>query len=326
MSETEENMMTRPMVSVVMIAYNKADVIADAIEGVARQRTDFPVELIIMDDCSTDETAEVVKKYYIRYPGLIRYFRNEHNLGLQGNYLEGFKKCRGRYMAICDADDYWCCRSKLRRQVEYMENNRDCAITFHRVINYYEADGELSLSNGGQKADTTIDDLSRSNYITNLSVMYRRELVDLENLPAWILDDRSPDYAMHILYAMHGPIHYFKRPMGVYRKAAGSSWSMTDEFTRLKMSLTVRQHLLEQVSSFPKACEGLRMASENIIRAMARCAASEDQRAETLALAKAVGIDASTLSFGAGKPKAVKRGMLSRIRGMVSRLIPVPRP
>lgn len=288
------------MVSVVMIAYNKAGCIAEAIAGVVRQRTDFDVELIIMDDCSTDATPEIIREWHARYPDIIRPVRNERNLGLQGNYMAGFRLCRGKYMAICDADDYWCSRRKLARQVRYMEAHPDCHVSFHRMVNFYEDTGEKSLSNGGTKTITTLADLSRSNYITNSSVMYRRERVDLQHLPAWVADITAPDYAMHMLYAAEGHIRFFGRPMGVYRKAAGSAWSMTRQLERLRMSVAVRERLLEHYADRPEAATGLREAIAALQRSMEREAA--------------------------GTPQQVRRSVLSRVRAAVSRVLPLPKP
>lgn len=320
----------RPMVSVAMIAYNKAGTIAESIRGVLKQKADFPVELIITDDCSTDSTFQIASEFKSRYPGIIKLYRNSHNLGLQRNYIEAFSHCRGKYLAICDADDYWCYPGKLRRQVSYMEKNSGCAITFHRVINYYEADSSKSLSNGGQKTHTTISDLSRSNYITNLSVMYRRELVDLTNLPSWIAEDKSPDYAMHMLYAAHGYIHYFPRPMGVYRLAAGSSWSVTERYTRLKMSLCVREHLINTFSGNTAVIEGLRQASTNILLHMIIAADGDAERTayatsrllQYPAYATPEAIDIALAKIRDTRPSLKKR-ILSPARALLSRLIPL---
>ncbi len=320
----------RPMVSVAMIAYNKADTIAEAIRGVLRQKTDFPVELIIVDDCSSDRTFQIASEFQSRYPEIIKLYHNRKNLGLQRNYIEAFSHCRGKYLAICDADDYWCYPGKLRRQVSYMENNPGCAITFHRVINYYEADSSKSLSNGGQKIHTTISDLSRSNYITNLSVVYRRELVDLTDLPSWIAEDKSPDYAMHMLYAAHGYIHYFPRPMGVYRLAAGSSWSVTERYTRLKMSLSVREHLIETFAHDSAVTIGLRQASANILLHMIIAAEGDSERtnfATTKLLqyssySTAEAIDAAIAQIRNTRPTLKKR-LLTPTRALISRLIPL---
>lgn len=313
-----------PMVSVVMIAYNKEKYIEDAIRGVVHQKTNFKFELIIMDDCSVDATTDIIERYRQRYPSIIRSFRNERNLGLQMNYIEGFRHCEGKYMAICDADDYWFHKCKLQKQVDYMESHPDCAVTFHRVVNYYENSGEKSLSNGGQPEECTLETLSRSNYITNLSVMYRRSLVDLENLPDWLRHDKSPDYAMHMLYASHGNIHFFKRPMGVYRKVEGSAWSLTDEFTRLRMSLTVRLNLIKELHDKPEALVGLRMSAVNILAAMMRTApgAHERNMAEQLAAEAGLLDDVHNVPQPVPRPKK----LLQRVVRSISRFIPLPRP
>ena len=316
------NQSVQPTVSVVMITYNQENCIAEAIKGVVKQKFDGTVELLILDDCSTDGTGEVCREWQARYPDVIRYVRNENNLGFQRNYMKAFGYCRGRYVALCDADDYWFYSRKLAVMVGYMDANPDCAITFHRVVNYYTATGEKSLSNGGTKADTTIADLCRSNYITNLSVMYRRELVDLARLPGWIAECRLPDYVMHMLYARHGRIHYFSRPMGVYRKAAGCAWSDSERFAQLNMSLAVREHLIDEFSDEPDARMGLLESVAAIVNAMHGCAADDVQRDFARQKALQYGIDIST----AAAQSVPRKRLLSRVRGIVSRIVPLPRP
>ena len=308
------------LVSVLMIAYNKEAYIGEAIKGVLKQekalrRLGFGLELIIMDDCSTDSTPEIIERYRREHPEAIRTVRNPRNLGLQGNYLAGFPLCRGRYMAICDADDYWFAASKLARQVRYMEAHPECAITFHRMVNYYEDSGEMSLSNGGTLPLTDITHLSRSNYITNSSVVYRRALVDLTSLPSWMHDITSPDYAMHIFYAAKGNIRFFRRPMGVYRKTSGSAWSMTDSLKRLRMALDVRERLIEWLGDgYPSATEGLLKSMANINAAIKVAEESAEAASE----------EGSTSNSGKASPP--KRGLATRFRAAVSRCLPRPRP
>ena len=318
-----------PMVSVAMIAYNKERLIARAIEGVVRQRAPFAIELIIVDDASTDATLGVARMWQERYPEIIKVFANKTNLGLQANYIEAFSHCTGKYLAICDADDYWCSPSKLRRQVQYMEKNPGCAITFHRVINHYTADSTKSLSNGGQSVDTTIADLARSNYITNLSVVYRRSLVDLRNLPEWLADDRSPDYAMHMLYAAWGTIHYFRRPMGVYHIAGEGAWSMTERYRRLEMSLSVRHRLMVHFAHMPEVVAGLRGAAESILLAMVAASGNDTVRRDSaIALLMADNPSATpediirAATSKASAPPLLCR-LLTAIRRAVSRLVPI---
>lgn len=266
-----------PMVSVVTIAYNNADYIERAIRGVVKQISRFPIELIISDDASTDDTPRIIENWRRNYPDIIRYYRNEKNLGLQRNYLEAFKHCRGRYLAMCDADDYWFFSSKLHRQVEYMEQHPECALTFHRIVNWYEGTRVKSLSNGGQVSDPTVSDLARGNFITNMSVMYRRELVDLHNLPEWLQEISLLDYGMHMLYASKGDIHYFRRPMGVYRQSPAGTWSQAGEFKRLDMAFQVRLRLLRHFHGDSRIVPNMSLATLNILAAMWRYAGKSQQ-------------------------------------------------
>lgn len=325
MNNTEKNTDSAacPMVSVVMIAYNSGEYIGEAIKGVVSQKAPFGFELIVMDDCSTDSTPQIIEDWRRRFPGIIRSFRNPVNLGIQGNYIAGFAHCRGRYLAMCDADDYWFHRRKLARQVEYMEAHPECAITFHRMVNYYEADGEKSLSNGGQAPLTDIADLSRGNFITNASVMYRRECVDLLNLPPWVHNESLLDYAMHMLYARHGNIRFFGRPMGVYRKTSGSKWSMNSEYEKLRMALTVRLSLISELTDRPEAVEGLKGASANILAAMTRCASDDGQKDYVRRTTLDLGITLPTADSAGGSRR---KPLLTRVRAAMSKLVPLPRP
>lgn len=320
----------KPMVSVAMVAYRQANLIERAIKGVVRQRVKFNIELIVIDDCSDDDTYEVAKRMQRRYPDIVRVFRNTSNIGLQKNYMRAFALCRGKYMALCDADDYWCCHSKLRRQVEYMEAHPDCAITFHRVINHYAGTGIKSLSNPSQPADCGIEMLSRGNFITNCSVVYRRELVDLNNLPAWITGDVWPDYPLHLLYARHGYIHYFKRPMAVYRQGGKGAWTAAGEFGRQKKALRVREHLLQTFADNPDATQGLKLAVRNILVAMVRYALKGDyfltaynRLRQDFGLSDA---EIQALLRQQAKQRTVTKKMLTAARKIVSLFIPLPRP
>ncbi len=319
----------RPMVSVVMIAYNSERYIAEAIKGVVKQRVEFPVELIVMDDASTDSTPHIIAEWQARYPNIVKSFRNERNLGIQGNYLAAFARCTGKYLAMCDADDYWFYRRKLSRQVKYMEEHPACAVTFHRVVNYYEDNRTLSLSNGGQTPDIDIVSLSRGNPITNMSVMYRRELIDLTHLPSWMHEEKLTDYTMHLLYAAHGDIHYFKRPMGVYRQFSGATWSMAGRYERLKMSYTVRERLISHFAGRPEVLPGLKEAATNILVAMVQTAQDDVQREYAMQhlnrLSPGIDID-GRLNALARTRKPFPRRLLSAARSIATLFIPRPRP
>src|ERR1700719_3562213 len=97
-----------PLISVVMLAYNHERYLAEAIEGVVRQETSFAVELLIGEDCSTDGTRKVALSYQERFPEMIRVITSERNVGMHENLARLFAAARGRYIAFCEGDDYWC--------------------------------------------------------------------------------------------------------------------------------------------------------------------------------------------------------------------------
>ncbi|MCM1483255.1 MAG: glycosyltransferase [Muribaculaceae bacterium] len=331
---------TPPMVSVVMITYNQQHCIDSAISGVLHQRTTFPIELIVANDASTDDTLTHVLAWQRRYPDNVVVINHKENVGFRANYLSAVRRARGRYMCMCDADDYWTDPTKLARQVRYMEEHPECAITFHRVINLYDPSGRKTLSNGSQATDTDITHLSRSNYITNLSVMYRRTLVPPEEIPGWIAEAGLPDYAYHMLYAAKGTIHYFRRPMGLYRQSASGEWSLNGERHRLSMALDVRSRLMKHFGPEHQAYPGLRDASADILTALLDLArkAHDEKEAEriTQQLRELIphitthDIETRllqrniTLSHKAAKP--IWQRILRRSWHLITTLLPTPRP
>jgi len=129
--------MTEPLVSVMMITYNHAPFIGQAIEGVLQQKTDFPFELIIGEDCSPDGTREIVFEYQKKYPDIIRVITSDKNVGATKNGLRTMKACQGKYLAFCEGDDYWHHPYKLQKQVDYMESTPECGLVYSSYDMYY---------------------------------------------------------------------------------------------------------------------------------------------------------------------------------------------
>lgn len=121
------------MLSVCMITFNHERWIAEAIEGVLMQATDFDFELIVSDDCSIDNTYEVVKKYEEQHPEIIKAYRNYQNLGLAKNFSQSLNLCSGYYIAICEGDDFWTDPHKLQKQIDYIKSNPNCIMVSHNI-------------------------------------------------------------------------------------------------------------------------------------------------------------------------------------------------
>jgi glycosyltransferase involved in cell wall biosynthesis len=129
--------MTEPLVSALMITYNHAPYIAQAIEGVLEQKTNFPIELVIGEDCSTDGTREIVFEYERKHPDIIRVITSDQNVGAHRNSYRTGKACRGKYIAYCDGDDYWHHPCKLQKQANYIETHPECGLVYSSYDVHY---------------------------------------------------------------------------------------------------------------------------------------------------------------------------------------------
>ncbi len=182
--------MTEPLVSVRMITYNHAPYIRHMIESVLSQKTDFPFEVIIGEDCSTDGTREIVFEYAEKYPDMIRPITSDQNVGMHENGRRAFKACRGKYVAYCDGDDYWLRNDKLQKQADYLEGNPNCGLVCSDY-DVYHVDTDLRIKNYVKHRGWQVPDSRRvEDYITaynadrigsailTCTVMLRRELVE----------------------------------------------------------------------------------------------------------------------------------------------------
>lgn len=328
--------MSTPTVSVIVITYNQEHCIDRALAGILHQKGPFNLQVIVANDASTDDTLTRAKWWKRKHPTEVEIIDHPQNIGFRANYLSAFRKATGTYIAMCDADDYWTDSSKLARQVAYMEAHPECAITFHRVINHYADTREKTLSNGGQRTDTDITHLSRSNFITNMSVLYRRALVPASELPEWLAEVSLPDYAYHMLYAAHGTIHYFARPMGVYTQSAAGAWSLNTRAQRLRMALNVRHKLLEYFPTDSPARPGLIDASVDILIALLLLTEAPKLRQEIINKIKTLkptltdhDINQMALNSSDAQMKhsaAVPRRLAKRLYRLITRYIPLPKP
>ena len=229
-------------VSVAMITYNHEAFIAQAIEGVLMQQTDFTFELIVGEDCSTDGTRPVVQAYGERYPERIRLLLPENNRGADANFNATWNACCGNYVALCEGDDCWTDPLKLQKQVEFLEAHRECSICFHDVMVVYEDQQRLShrFCAPDQKEISTLEDLLVRNFISTPSVMYRHGSIGA--FPDWYHKLAVGDWPLHLLNAQHGCIGFINEVMAVYRVHAGGNWSGREAPTKFRQLLPMYGH------------------------------------------------------------------------------------
>lgn len=210
------------MVSICMITYGQEKFIRQAIEGVLMQETNFAYELVIVNDCSPDNTHGIVTGLINNHPksSKIRYFRQEKNIGMILNFIAALEKCSQKYIAICEGDDYWTDPDKLQKQVNFLEANPDYAICFHKVMLLKENELMDDWITNPPGEETDIDDLIKfRNYIHTPSVVFRNK--NLQIPPQFSLTPVG-DYFFYILLTQDGSkIKYLKEVMAVYRYGVG---------------------------------------------------------------------------------------------------------
>jgi glycosyltransferase involved in cell wall biosynthesis len=218
-----------------MITYNHEKYIAEAIEGVLMQKTDFPIELIIGEDCSTDNTRDICLEYQRKYPDIIKLLLPEKNQGMMQNAFNTLKACTGKYIASCEGDDYWTDPYKLQKQVDFLEANADFSICFHAVKIKKELENIIVDDYiTPQVSDVTdIYRLAQGNYIHTPSVVFRKKESVLQSFVG-LGDLRVGDYVLHILNAQYGKIKKIPDVMAVYRAGVGV-WNVNDNRYRLEI-------------------------------------------------------------------------------------------
>src|SRR5690554_5556553 len=219
-------------VSVVMITYNHELYIKEAIEGVLMQECSFNVELIIADDNSPDKTEEIVldiiKNHKHGY--WISYVKHKKNKGMMPNFIWALKKATGQYIALCEGDDYWIDPLKLQKQVDFLEENEDCAASFHASQNVKETNnGEIITENSPSLIPknnkySTIDiiKLRGGNMSTN-SLLFRSK--HMHSLPEWYHEVLVGDLPLKLILAYKGDFGYIDRVMSCYRIEVKEGWT-----------------------------------------------------------------------------------------------------
>ena len=221
------NFNTAPLVSVYCMTYNQEKTVAQAIESVISQKTDFAFELIIHDDASTDSTADIIKEYARRYPDIVRPVLQTENRYREHNIIYEYMHpiSKGRFIALCEGDDYWSDPEKLSIQTRIMLDNPDCTLSFH-AVNQLAADGTVSafrpLKKSGEVPAQLI--VKRGGmFCPTVSLMFRRDILD--SWPDFRAAADVYDYPLQVLAAASGKVIYTDRIMGVYRFASEGSWT-----------------------------------------------------------------------------------------------------
>ena len=232
-----------PLVSICSITYNHAPYIRQCLDGFLMQETNFKYEIIIHDDASTDGTTEIIKEYAEKYPDLITPIfqsENQYSKGLRGFYAKFvFPRAKGKYIALCEGDDYWTDPLKLQKQVDFLEANPEYVMCTHHFCTYNQENGDFGEDwNLNFTEDFTFDldfFIKRDCWITQpLTLLFR--LCSL-NLCEYSQYPNAKDVTLIYHILKKGKGIFFKDNMGIYRCHYGGIWSGTNRVQRIKADM-----------------------------------------------------------------------------------------
>ncbi len=224
------------VVSILCLTYNHAPYIRQCLDGILMQKCDFEYEVLIHDDASTDGTSDIIREYQEKFGNIIKPIiqkENQFKLGLKGvNIKYNFPRVKGKYVAMCEGDDYWTDKIKLQQQVDFLERNREYSMVFsNRLI--VDSEGKIIRKDVSDKAIYTVKDIVDGFIPSTQSMLYRfyPGLIDfITRGKGFYSGDRLISYYL----SLHGNIYRIPAILAAYRDTGTGIWTSYDEFDRLR--------------------------------------------------------------------------------------------
>ena len=207
----------KPLVSISCITYNHAPYIRQCLDGFLMQKTTFPFEILIHDDASTDNTADIIREYERKYPDIIKPIyqkENQYSKGIPISATFNWPRAMGKYIALCEGDDYWIDPLKLQKQIDVLEKDPACSLCFHNaIIKNFQNNTEIEFNKKGKKNVYSIRDaIVRSWFTPTASFVFRNDARICNKQCKNVNGD------MLLLYsaALVGYLYYIDEIMSVY--------------------------------------------------------------------------------------------------------------
>ncbi len=249
----------RIMVSICCLAYNHEKYIRDALESFLNQKTDFKYEILIHDDASTDNTVKIIKEYEKKYPDIIKPIyqkENQHSKGIKISATIQYPRAKGKYIAMCEGDDFWIDSSKLQKQINYLEEHPECSLMVHASKNVTVNKEDIRINKAfEQECDVSTEEIINGGggfFATN-SMIFRTELT--KNFPAFYLNAHIGDYPLTIYLSLCGTVHYIPDVMSAYRQGVPGSWSENERKSMLQ-SLKNTEKMIELYENLDEDTNG----------------------------------------------------------------------
>lgn len=251
-----------PLVSIVCLTYNEEDFVRETFDSFLSQKTNFSYEILVYDDASTDNTPNIIKEYAEKYPSFFKitlYKENNFKKGLGFYGLRvGFNEARGKYIAYCEGDDYWCDDFKLQKQVDFLESNLQYEVCAHETLIRNDLDkkenGTLFTHTNvnifldrTKKNIYTFNDTLTGNIFHISSMMFRNRPI---NWPDWINTVTALDMVLFMILAERGDVYLMRDVMSVYRHNKFSITSTQNQFKNQIEFNNVSMELLDKMNDY----------------------------------------------------------------------------
>lgn len=236
-----------PIVTILMPAYNHERYISQAIESVLAQKTNYPYELLIHDDCSTDSTLAIAQNYTTKHPDKIKIFTEEENQGLLKSYKRLIEQSNGKYLAILESDDYWLDENKLQIQIDFLESNSDYGIVAGDIISIDEngniiAPPSSCINTHIRNTNRLYEKLLGNNGIYGAcSVVFRKsDFLSYCDIDSWIENNFVTfDQQTWLSISFHKKCKYFTKTLAAYRIVSTSISNNADKEKQLDFSVKI---------------------------------------------------------------------------------------
>ncbi|HOL99061.1 MAG TPA: glycosyltransferase [Bacteroidales bacterium] len=240
--------MNDPLISICCITYNHEKFIAEAIEGFFMQKTNFNYEIIISDDYSTDNTLNIINKYISdpKNNGKIKCFHHPQNIGMIPNFIFALQHCTGKYIALCEGDDFWTDPFKLKKQVDFLENNHDFYAVFHNAIIVDKNSKRIkNFHNKEIDSEHNFESIIQGWFVPTASIVFRNDAEILQGMKELISKTEiiSGDRLLLAFIGNQGKIKYFSDIMSAYRKHGGGISSCGNHLLIFKSNINFFKEL-----------------------------------------------------------------------------------
>lgn len=247
----EDNLLCKnPFVSVVVLTYNQEQLIEQCLDSILSQQCNFEFELIVGEDCGTDRTREICKKYQLKYPQIVKLLLQDSNQGLIKNFADLMSLCKGKYIAHCAGDDYWCDDLKLQKQVDFLENNQDYGFVRTGFHYLFPETNKLVVGTGHSTETGDVFEIAKYGPVAAAAtILFKTELLKHLDFNEFIKRRFSiEDYPMQAILARYTKFGYLPDITAVFRQTENSGSRPATRASQLRYLegyIVVKRYLAE---------------------------------------------------------------------------------